>query len=193
MSSNPDYPYSLGLNIAVWALQISACLFFLFDMAMTLPLLMVFILGFGLVGLILGICILVTIFATISTIVADIVEIVKIVRKRMPLALYIKYASRKTIFYVLYLLAGLFYGSRVWIFVGGIMCITSFIQLLHGVTIGRRMREDGIALTKEYELILNPTNADLEAGHDVAELSESPDNTAFAKSPSPTESHYSKP
>ncbi|KAI1739207.1 hypothetical protein F4680DRAFT_423158 [Xylaria scruposa] len=191
MPYNPDYPYSLGLNITVWALQLPACSFFLFYMVMTLPILMPFVLGYGLAGLVLGICLLATIFATLSTIVSVVVEIVKIARKRMPLALYIKSASKKTIFYVLHLLPGLVYGARVWIAVGSIMCITSFIQLLHGVKIGGRMRKDGIALTKEYELVLDPASADLEAGS--IELSASSDNIAFTKSPLPTESRYSKP
>ncbi|KAI0861097.1 hypothetical protein F4860DRAFT_514166 [Xylaria cubensis] len=189
MPYNPDYPYSLGLNIVVWTLQLPTCSFFLFHLVVNLPLLTPFIFGNGLAG----ICISATIFATLSTIVSDIIEIVKIARKRMPLALYIKYAFKKTTFYPLHLLAGLVYGARVWIIVGGIMSLTSFIQLVHGVTIGVRMRKDGIAMTKEYELILNPTDADhLEAGYNKAELSASSNDTAFAKSSPPMESFDSK-
>ncbi|KAI0187075.1 hypothetical protein EV127DRAFT_437280 [Xylaria flabelliformis] len=193
MPYNPDYPYSLGLNIIVWTLQLPTCSFFLYYLVVNLPLLTPFIFGNGLAGLVLGICISATIFATLSTIVSDIIEIVKIARKRMPLALYIKYASKKTGFYALHLLAGLVYGARVWIIVGGIMSLTSFIQLVHGVTIGTRMRKDGIAMTQEYELILNPTDADhLEAGYNEAELSASSNNIAFVKSPPPMESFDSK-
>ncbi|KAI0454883.1 hypothetical protein F5B21DRAFT_503908 [Xylaria acuta] len=107
-----------------------------------------------------------TIFFTLSTIVSDIVEIVKIVRRRMPLALYIDFASQKTLLYAIYLLSGLVFASPILTIVGGIMSITSFIQLLHGVRIGGKMRKQGIAMTDEYELVLSPAGADhLEAGY----------------------------
>ncbi|KAI1752786.1 hypothetical protein F4782DRAFT_500022 [Xylaria castorea] len=203
MPSNPEYPYSLGLNITAWVLQLPACLYFLYDTVAGLPLVeTTFEYGNVFLVSIMGIGILINIFINLSTIASDIAEIVKIARKRMPLALYLKYTSRKTIIYAIYVVTGLVFGSRVLIVVGGIMSITSFMQLIHGVQIGIRMRKDGVPMTAEYELILNPASADhLEAGYGEpeqppayeAELSTSSEDNPYANSLPPKGNCYSKP
>lgn len=66
-----------------------------------------------------------TIVFTLVTVIADIVEIVKIARKRMPLALYIDFTAKKTGFYAVYVPVGLIFGKRIMIVMGGVMWYVS--------------------------------------------------------------------
>ncbi|KAI0443210.1 hypothetical protein F4803DRAFT_550311 [Xylaria telfairii] len=216
MPSNPGHPYSLGLNITVWAIQLPMCLFFLSDLAVRLSLVDMAGHSSSLVKCYATLSIILTIVFTLATIIADIVEILKITRKRMPLALYVDFAAKKTVFHAVYVLVGLIFGPRITIIMGGIMSTitprqdkgvpvrfyrmirrspcwygaTSLIQLYHGAWIGNKMRKDGVAMTNEYELILNPADT---AGYDEASRRTSYEDGAYENSPPPKENRHSKP
>ncbi|KAI0474795.1 hypothetical protein F4859DRAFT_514642 [Xylaria cf. heliscus] len=190
MPPNPGPPYSLALNITAWVLQLPVCLVFLFDLVVKLSVICTALANGSILFrpyvIISIICILSSVGFTLSTIVSEIVEIVKIARRRMPLAQYLDFVAWKTVLYAAYLLVGLVIRWPLLIITGGIMSITSIVQLWHGVWVGDRMRKAGIAMTDEYELLLDPADTEhLETGYGELELSTTYNDGAYANSPLP--------
>ncbi|KAI0149809.1 hypothetical protein F4776DRAFT_659706 [Hypoxylon sp. NC0597] len=180
-----DYPYKKGINITAWVLQFLVCIILLAASAWLLWLVnsedlldrysSLFTAAAGL-----------QIAIVLVNIIMNIIEIVLIAKKRMPVELYLSSACLKTTVWGIIFILDIVTLSIISIILTLVLTATSLLQLIHGAMLVHRKRT-GTLRGGNYAPTANPGLAEAQYGAPQAGYYHPGVSTEY-KSPSPVPS-----